>query len=268
MSIFDILSNVQDLRKGDDSCAFNGYLEDYLTVIEEDHPGKRLFTQLFEADENLRICVNYGFDVNREVISNQIIRYKDASKLPKKFMKCPFLVYGKDATGHQFGLILYPSDRQEYLVAKGIYFALTEQEGPFESGRNEIVAMTMENDEQCLSIVQRLMAGDVRVGALQREIDRLHFKNFDELNHLANNYAQNLKDNITNNIKDHHNRGEIIYSTIMRWFLIKKAVYVHYMTNKDLLVTINENNIKKQRHNAKTFADQIPFIAFSEMWRI
>jgi hypothetical protein len=85
---------------------------------------------------------------------------------------------------------------------------------------------------------------------------------------LANGYAQKLKDNVTENIKEHNNRGEMIYSTIMRWFLIKKAVYVHYMTNKDLLVTINENNIKKQRHNAKTFADQIPFIAFSEMWRL
>ncbi|MDO9591934.1 MAG: hypothetical protein Q7I98_01935, partial [Erysipelotrichaceae bacterium] len=166
------------------------------------------------------------------------------------------------------GLILYPSDRHEYLVAKGIYFALTEQEGPFESGRNEIVAMTMENEEQCLSIVNRMMVGDVRVGALQREIDRQNFKNFDELNNLANNYAQLLKDQVMENIKDHQHRGEIIYSTIMRWFLIKKAVYVHYMTNKDLLVTINENNIKKQRHNAKTFADQIPFIAFSEMWRL
>lgn len=268
MSIFDILSNVQDVRKGDDSCAFNGYLEDYLTVIEEDHPGRDLFAQLFEADENLRICVDYGFDVNREVISNQIIRYKDASKLPRKYMKCPYLVYGKDVTGHQFGLILYPSDRQEYLVAKGIYFALTEQEGPFESGRNEIVAMTMESIEQCLTVASRLMAGDIRVGALQREIDRQNFKNFDELNQLANGYAQYLKDQVTDKIKDHQHRGEMIYATIMRWFLIKKAVYVHYMTNKDLLVTINENNIKKQRHNAKTFADQIPFIAFSEMWRL
>jgi hypothetical protein len=30
----------------------------------------------------------------------------------------------------------------------------------------------------------------------------------------------------------------------------------------------NEGNIKKQRHNAKLHADQIPFMAFSELWRV
>lgn len=36
MAIYDILAAHRDQRDGGDICSFNGYLEDYLGIIEED----------------------------------------------------------------------------------------------------------------------------------------------------------------------------------------------------------------------------------------
>ena len=41
MAIYDILTTHKDQRDGGDICSFNGYLEDYLGMIEEDET-KRL----------------------------------------------------------------------------------------------------------------------------------------------------------------------------------------------------------------------------------
>lgn len=59
----------------------------------------------------------------------------------------------------------------------------------------------------------------------------------------------------------------MIYSLVVRWFLLKKVVYVQYMVNKDMLQNVHEGNIKKQRNQAKINADEIPFISYSELWR-
>jgi hypothetical protein len=55
---------------------------------------------------------------------------------------------------------------------------------------------------------------------------------------------------------------------IQKWFLLKKVCYVQYMVSKDLLNSVHEGNIKKQRNQAKTNADEIGFLSFSEMWRL
>ena len=49
---------------------------------------------------------------------------------------------------------------------------------------------------------------------------------------------------------------------------MKKVLYVQYMVNKDILNSVHEGNIKKQRNQAKLNADEISFLSFSEMWRI
>lgn len=268
MPISDILSNIQDVRKGDGDCQFNGFLEDYIEMIEEDHPLKSLFSQLLEADLNLKICVDLGFDMNKEIISNQIIRYKDASKLPQKYMKCPYIIYGQNAAGNQVGLILYPSGKEDYLIAKGIYYSLTEQGGLLEEARNEVVAMTIENCGQCAEAMERLLNQSTRVGAIQRELDREMYPEFNLLIEHALKRAEEIRTNVTEQLPQIQERSEMIYQTIAQWYLLKKSLYVHYMTNKDLLMSVNENNIKKHRHQAKMFADKVPFIAFSEMWRL
>jgi hypothetical protein len=39
------------------------------------------------------------------------------------------------------------------------------------------------------------------------------------------------------------------------------------MVNKNILNTVHEGNVKKQRNQAKLNADEITFMSYSEMWR-
>jgi len=267
MSIVAVLSAINDRRKGDDSCQFNGYLEDYLETVEEDTQAKKCLQKLFDVDPNLRIIVGLGFDVNKDVISNQIIRYKDSSKLPKKYLNCPYIVYGKTNVDTEMGILIVDGDKSEYLFAKGLYYCLTEQTGLLETARNELVALNTDIPELVKSVVEKLLAGTQRVGAMQRDIDRNYFTSFKNLSEQITEKANSLKEEVLEKVKDNANRSDLIYNVISKWYLLKKTVYVQYMTNKDLLEKENEGNIKKQRHNAKLFADQIPFVAFSELWR-
>ena len=62
MAIYDILCEVKDVREADTGiCEFNGFLEDYLSIIETAE-GKEddytILSQLFEKDHNLKICAN------------------------------------------------------------------------------------------------------------------------------------------------------------------------------------------------------------------
>ena len=68
-------------------------------------------------------------------------------------------------------------------------------------------------------------------------------------------------------LREAQDKEACIYSLVVRWFLLKKVVYVQYMVNKDMLQNVHEGNIKKQRNQAKINADEIPFISYSELWR-
>ena len=82
MAIYDILNGVKDIREsGEGICTFNGFLEDYLSIIEADE-GKEevreVLEALFEEDHNLKVAVDLHLNINKEAIANQIIRYKDS----------------------------------------------------------------------------------------------------------------------------------------------------------------------------------------------
>ena len=40
------------------------------------------------------------------------------------------------------------------------------------------------------------------------------------------------------------------------------------MVNKEILNTVHEGNVKKQRNQAKLNADQIQFLSYSDMYRL
>ena len=63
------------------------------------------------------------------------------------------------------------------------------------------------------------------------------------------------------------NSEDCIRALVVSWFLLKKVVYVQFMVNKDILEKVHEGNIKKQRNQAKTNADEIPFVSYSDCWR-
>lgn len=265
MGVYQILKDVQDIRKEEGRCDFNGYLEDYLGSIEEEECAYRdVLKRMFETDSDLRVCVNLRLGINQEVVSNQIIRYKDAFKLKGEPLCVPVIVYGQSG-GNERALMLMQGKENDYLFAKGLYYCVTEPFSMFAECKNEIVAMLLEDEEEVMSIFNRLFK--VKAGVLQREVDRKHFANYEQLKQLALTKANELKDSIIEKLRAVDDKEPLIINSVVEWFLLKKVVYVYYMVNKDILVRVHENNIKRQRNQAKINADEIPFISYSEMWR-
>ena len=55
MAIYDILCEVKDVREADTGiCEFNGFLEDYLSIIETAEGKEDDYTILSQLSENLR----------------------------------------------------------------------------------------------------------------------------------------------------------------------------------------------------------------------
>lgn len=263
MAVYAFLQAIQDQRKGSNEASFNGYLEDYLDTLESDHKNYDLFSQLFEINNDLRILVGYRSSINSTTISNQIIRYKDVFKLKDKPLVCPYIIYA--ANGDNEKAILLTDE--EFIYVKGLYYTLTEPNGPLYEVKNEMIAMDTSDIQLVYNVTERLFTE--RAGSLQREIDRKHFTNYDfakeKALELSNDLFNNSIELISNTPKEE--KEGLINSIIVKWFLLKKYLYVQYMINKDILVKIHEGNVKKQRNQAKINSDEIKFISLSDLWR-
>ncbi|MFI3284062.1 MAG: hypothetical protein R3Y57_03150 [Erysipelotrichaceae bacterium] len=263
MAIYDFLQVVQDERKGSDASVFNGFLEDYLDTIGEDAPHYSFFKRLFEVNEDSKIIVGYHVGINHETISNQIIRYKDVFKLKNNPLVCPFILYVEE-NGTQKALLL--TDK-EFIYVKGLYYTMTEPNGALQDVKNEMIAMCMEDEELVVSVYERIFSE--RAGSLQREIDRKAFVNYEASKEEALRLSEDMKENAFTRIKEvaDEEREALINGYIVKWFLLKKYLYVQYMINKEILLKVHEGNVKKQRNQAKMNADEIKFLSLSDMWR-
>lgn len=270
MSSVNILSEVLDSRKGGKEARFNGYLEDYLNSdgpIKEEV--KKSLQIVFEAYPDFRILTDYRFNINKEAISNQIIRYKDVTKLPANYYDMAFILYGA-LNNREICILVAEGNRAiDYILAKGMYYTLTEQYGILEDARQEVIVLTMAHLEEICDIIRRFENEPrLRVAPFQRSIDKRYYNNFNELQELATGIANELKDNVAEDLAMVKDRSVVIFRNIATWFLFKKMLYVSYMSNKDFLNSKAEGNMKQHRNNAKTIVDSIPFVAFSEMWRM
>ena len=264
MAIYGILEAIEDVRKGSNECDFNGYLEDYLDTIEQELSMYPVLKELFEIDNDLKIIVNLKMSINKETISNQIIRYKDIFKLKGEPIVCPYIIYSSKEDKERALLIT----EKDYIYAKGIYYCMTEPFNRFQEAKNEIVAISTRDKEHLLSVFKRLFV--YRAGALQREIDRKNYPTYEEAKAQALTLAENLKTTAVAElakVDDEISQEEIIYDHIVNWFLLKKYLYVQYMVNKDILKDVHEGNVKKQRNQAKRNADEVSFMSFSDMWK-
>ena len=79
--------------------------------------------------------------------------------------------------------------------------------------------------------------------------------------------SNKMHDEAFDKLKDVEDKYEMIREYIVKWFLLKKVLYVQYMLNKDFLTNVHEGNVRKQRNQAKINADEIAFISYSSLWR-
>ena len=277
MAICEILNEVIDFRKSEDgSCAFNGFLEDYLSLLEDDPQQEELYKMLnclFEKDNNLKIICDLQLSVNRSAIANQIIRYKDAFKLPKGAIKVPYLIYGSYQGQRgpvEKAMILTIGDKAAYVYAKSLYYVMSEPDNEFEGTRNEIIAtaLNMNHLDDTLQAIDTFFMKDAKAGTAQRNLDMKFFKSYDEMYDLAYEICEKQKNSLEADLAEAQDTENFIYRNIATWFLMKKFTYVQYMMDKNTLTTKFEGNVKKQRQSAKEKSDAITFVSFSQMWRM
>lgn len=266
MTICTILDQQLDPRKDGNDCSFNGYLEDYLNLGTEIDPVLvEAFEKILEQDKDVKIITGLRDAVNKEAISNQIIRYKDVFKLDGKALCYPYILYASKQQGDR-ALLIVPYSTYSYIYAKGYYYCMTEPGSKFIDCKNEIVAVSSNDAEEIAKAYDKLF--HMRAGALQRSLDRNHFKNYDGLKEAAVDAANELKEKAPIELGPIEERRDLIEEYIIHWFLLKKVLYVQYMVNKNILNSRHEGNVKRQRNQAKMNADEISFLSYSEMWRI
>ena len=252
MAVQESMSKLLDKRRDGEDCLFNGYLEDYLATDE-----------ILLLENEMMICVDYGFNANKSVISNQIIRYKDAYKVPDKAMKIPYILYFQKEDV-QRGIVL--SD--DYLLSKGFYYILTEQFALLEDSRNDLIALSTDNEALVLEKIQKLLRPETRAGGIQREADNYYYQNTEELIEIARTSATAVKEKAMLELVHMTDRGDYIYNCVMKWYLLKKVSYVSLMMDKNYLKKECNSDIRIQRFKAKEASDSINFIIYSEMWRM
>lgn len=270
-SVVDRLSACLDERNENAVCKFNGYVEDYLNVIEdlEDKEELRnILERFYEMDEGCRIIVDLAINCNHEAIANQIIRYKDAGKIPQGFFKVPYLVYmNHDHT--ETGVIFDIGDEEVAMYIKGVYYVLSEPGNLYEELRNELISVGFNSHlmERQFKLIQTFIEGKGKAGHIQRLLDQLCFTSLDSMVEKARTVANKLCSEGVANLKNLEDPKDAIYDCIKKWYYLKKFVYVQTMMDKTRLNTIYEGNPKKQRADAKANADSISYVSFSECWK-
>lgn len=272
MAIYDILCEVKDQRDPQGICEFNGYLEDYLSKIEDAEEQKgvyELFAPLLQKDEDLRVCVGLRLNINKDAIANQIIRYKDSFKLPHGTIQCPYILYGK-FKDTQKAVILTLGEQEEYILAKALYYVMSEPENEYEGTRNEIIACSVgeTNKEVAMESIEKFFFRNDKAGIVQRHLDGKMFLNYDEMYDMAQKIASYQLVNLKDILSKSTNTEETINRIIATWFLLKKFSYVQYMMDKNNLNRVHEGNVKKQRQTAKEKCDAIGFVSYSELWKL
>ncbi|MFV0479601.1 MAG: hypothetical protein ACK5LZ_03405 [Anaerorhabdus sp.] len=252
-----------DERKGGDDCFYNGYLEDFIQLddLPEGVPVE-IFSKVVEKYPAARVCVNLKQKISQVAVSNQVIGYKDAFKLPGNAVVIPYLIVLQEEEMKRY-LVVVPPKEHSYLYAKGFYLCLTEPGSECEEFKNNIVATVA--DERLLSVVDRCF--QTSMGKIQRELDQIEFSNYDQMYDLIMITARNLCDTILSKLIPLEDKEELIRQTVVQWFLLKKVAYVQYMLDRVIATQYHQGDTKAQRREAKLKSKKVPFIIYSELWR-
>lgn len=268
-SVVEYLSKLPDRRNEDSVCEFNGYLEDYLNVIEEDEEKAACyFRKLLELNSDFRIIKNLKISCNKDAIANQIIRYKDAFKLPDGILHVPYLLYVKNEM-KECGIICAIGGKDASIYAKGSYFVLSEPGNQYENLRNDLVSLSLNDatfDKQ-LEVLKRYLNQGDKASYIQRKLDQNEFESLNEMIETATDLSKMLCEDGVEHLKTLEEPRDAIYELIEKWFYLKKFVYVQTMMDRTSLHMVYGDNPKKQRQAAKERADAIQYVSYSECWR-
>lgn len=262
MDIFETLNEIKDCRHEGGLCDFQGYLEDFLDNASEDLVGLEVLKEFFKLNNDFKIIHNLKIEISQTSISNQIIRYKDISKLGKYPLKIKYILYTRNEESSK-AIIL----DQEFIYAKALFYVLSEEPSPFNSLRHDILISDLALDAQTINdIVSDLFK--LRTGSIQKRIDLKHFENYDQAFERVLELSSNIEKDLNEFIASPELGGSAkINHAVCCWYLLKKFSYVQYMINKQILKERHQDNIKLQRNQAKINADKVRFMPLSNFWQ-
>lgn len=260
MSVYNLLSEYGQFSAQD---SFNGYLSDY---IDEYGDCQEFFKKLAQLDDNICVFKNFALKINQQLLSNKKIGYRDIVKVPEGVYKIPYIIYFKNEDVDRAVII----NSDNYIEARGMYYCLSEPESEFEQDRCEVLAyyLTSDNQDELVEVVKELMKKDTSVGYLQRKYDNQYISDIEEMKDDAVNLAKELFDYTLANVDnlEKKEKADLIYQTVVRAFLIKKSLYVKYMTNKRLLNDRHSSNAVEQRKFAKAYIDEVTIVPYFKLW--
>lgn len=266
MAIAEILSAKKDERSNGSDCIYNGSLKEVLDSDESLNVTLRnAFGKILKTDPDVRVIRGLHCAVSRNAVSNQIIRYKDIFKLSGKPLNVPYVLWNT-REGKERALLVYPYEKYGYLYVKGLYLSMTDQGSEYAEARNEMVAVCSDDADLIAETYAKMFRE--KAGSIQRHMDKMYYHTYDELLETAQKAGKEQKEEAPKILLSLHDRTRTIYQYVVRWFLLKKVLYVQYMVDKNILKTIHEGNVRQQRSQAKAYADSIQFMSYSEMWRI
>lgn len=266
MAIYTILKNMKDRNTGGDDCLYNGSLAEFLRIDHSMNDDLRLaFANILAKHQDAYVCYDFHTKVNRDSITNQIIQYRDIFKLNGKPVTYPYIVYASENEVER-GLLVLPYEKNGWLYAKGYYLCLCEPGSEFNCAKNEMAAICSDQPEMISDAFHKLFT--MRAGALQRKIDHHSYHMYDQLEEAAVKATEEEIDLAKKTLPETEDRSKLIAEYVIHWFVLKKLLYVQYMVNKQILQVDHQGDVKSQRRKAREYAAKIPFISYSDMWRM
>lgn len=266
MLALSILDGAGDSGHNGFDCLYNGLLKDYLIVDPIIHDKlKGDLHAIADKYPNVHICVGFRTSISDTSISNRIIHYKDITKIGSEPLLVPYFLY-EEREGEERALIIVEDGGYAWLYAKGLYYALTENGALLNEAKNEIVATGYDESTDLVGLYDSLFTASA--GAIQRKLDKGCYNSYEELLDRCIKAADEQKRSAEETLPEMKERTAAIGDYVTRWYLLKKVAYVLYMMNKTSLAQVHNGNVHKQRNQAKSYADEIPFYSYSQMWRM
>ena len=268
MNIYDLFAAREEgAAQRELAFSFDGTADEFAALPDADEAVVSLLKSIGNTEEPVRIVTGLKFSITKNVTS-QIIHYKDAYKPENPALTIPYMAYGKKKD-HDYAVILMPKEEAGYLYAKALYFCLTEKEGLYDTHMNDIAALYLDPDhkEEVEQSFRDIVTGSVSLGFIQRHYDRIYFGYMDHLKELCVAESARVFREAQAKLETAEERRGIIEDAIVRCYLLKKCMYVHFMKDRNLLNGRFQGDIKKMRTGAKEATTAIPFVSYSELWR-
>lgn len=211
MSIYKTLEKIEDYRKENPQCLFNGYLEDYLYLNKDtlEHDIKDIFTIFQKIHPYIKICVNFKVKYNLKTPVNKMLHITKRFEEDSLEMVVPYLLYFQ-SEGKEKAVLFTDNG---YFYTAGLYYCLSEENGIFHKDRKNLLALPMMEKDLMQNYFQMFMKS--QAGAVQRKIEAQYFSSYDDLYKKGLEKSKEIKDN-----------EEYLY--------LKKVLYVQYMVNSKI----------------------------------